>query len=177
MNATRNCSVDGCAKLRSQRRQYCSMHYYRLRRHGSLANPVPSEAERYWAKVEKTDSCWLWTGTDNGRGYGFFPIGGRYVQAHRYAYTIAKGEIPDGLTIDHLCRVRNCVNPDHLEAVTHKENIRRMQDATGTGWVVTHCPVGHEYLPENTYIDPKGSRCCKACRVENTRRWRLKNSR
>lgn len=177
MESTRTCTVDGCDKDRSQRRLYCSMHYYRVHTHGSTDDPRPSEDERFWSKIRKTSGCWLWGGTENGRGYGFFPVGGKYVQAHRYAYEKLRGKIPAGLTIDHLCRVTLCVNPAHLEPVTQRVNTRRAQAANGRGWVVTHCPQGHEYTLENTYIEPKGSRSCRTCRVERTRQWRQQNSR
>ncbi len=78
--------------------------------------------ERFWANVDKTTTCWLWTGRLNWRGYGEISVKNKFVKAHRYAYEFLEAPIPEGLEIDHLCRVRNCVNPDHLEAVTHKEN-------------------------------------------------------
>jgi hypothetical protein len=91
-----------------------------------------SEAERFWSKVDRTDSsgCWLWLGQRNAWGYGHFRrtvVLGTYVavKAHRYAYTLAIGPIPPGLTLDHLCGRPACVRPDHLEPVTNAENLRR----------------------------------------------------
>lgn len=88
--------------------------------------------QRFWARVEKTDECWLWLGGGCGNGYGHFRGGEvgidgrrRYVLSHRWAYEQAVGPIGDGLEIDHLCRTKTCVNPGHLEAVTHEVNIRR----------------------------------------------------
>ena len=82
--------------------------------------------ERFWAKVKKTDGCWLWTGWKNDRGYGNFEVDStRTVKAHRFAYEVLVGPIPDGLTLDHLCRNPSCVNPEHLEPVTLRENIMR----------------------------------------------------
>lgn len=84
---------------------------------------------RFWAQVERTDGCWYWRGRTIPDGYGHFRVGGetkRY--AHRMAYMWTKGPIATGMEIDHLCRVRNCVNPDHLEAVTRRENIRRSEN-------------------------------------------------
>ncbi len=86
---------------------------------------APAE-QRFWAKVSKTDECWLWTGSKND-GYGKFrPVANqRPVLAHRYAYELLVGPIPRDLTLDHLCRVHSCVNPEHLEPVTRRENILR----------------------------------------------------
>lgn len=84
-----------------------------------------STADRFWAKVEKTDTCWLWTGALNSRGYGCFAVGGVSQLAHRVSYQALNGAIPDGLTIDHLCCVKHCVRPSHLEAVTLRENCQR----------------------------------------------------
>ena len=81
--------------------------------------------QRFWAKVNKTPDCWLWTGGKHGYGYGRFYLHGRYVRAHRYAYELLVGAIPSGLVIDHLCRVRVCVNPAHLQPVTHQINCQR----------------------------------------------------
>lgn len=123
--------------------------------------------DRFWSKVETSaDGCWLWTAARFRTGYGAFGIGGFQVgYAHRIAYLTLIGPIPPGLELDHLCRVRHCVNPLHLEPVTHSENVRR-----GTAWHVmagmqrakTHCPSGHPYAGENLYRY-KGKRMCRAC--------------
>jgi hypothetical protein len=93
-----------------------------------------SVEERFWAKVEKTDGCWLWTGAISGksgtasaaRGYGYFGVTSKkIVRAHRWAYETLVGPIPEGMELDHLCHITTCVNPNHLEAVTHLENVRR----------------------------------------------------
>ena len=88
-------------------------------------NSQPGVQERFWAKVRKTDGCWLWTGSHNGLGYGTIRSVGRKMYVHRYSYELLVGPIPAGLELDHLCRVPGCVNPDHLEPVTHAENLRR----------------------------------------------------
>lgn len=93
---------------------------------------MTSTAERFWRKVTKTDRCWLWTGSLQSRGYGCVGFGGKRYLAHRLAYEWLVGPIPDGLTIDHLCRVKACVNPAHLEPVTGAENTRRHFDSAGT---------------------------------------------
>jgi hypothetical protein len=109
--------------------------------------------------------CWLWCGGVAKNGYGRFWFDGETVSAHRASYIIHKGSIEDNLTIDHLCRVRRCVNPDHLEAVTIGDNWRR---ATV---LITHCPKGHEYNEKNTYIGKKGDRQCRVCRNESQKRY------
>jgi hypothetical protein len=77
---------------------------------------------RFWSKVTKTETCWIWTGSDNAIGYGRISVDGRLHYAHRWSYEQARGPIPDGWVVDHLCRTPQCVNPSHLEAVTHHEN-------------------------------------------------------
>lgn len=81
--------------------------------------------ERFWKKVIQKDKCWLWTASLDRDGYARIAIGGKVRFAHRISYESYKGPIPQGMSIDHLCRTRNCVNPNHLEAVTHKENVNR----------------------------------------------------
>jgi hypothetical protein len=91
--------------------------------------------ERFWAKVDKTDTCWLWTGYVHPKGYGrFYPGGGRGTQivyAHRFSFELAHGPMPEGMEADHLCRVRHCVNPEHLEAVTRRVNLDRRNEVHG----------------------------------------------
>lgn len=114
-------------------------------------------ADGFWSRVEKTGSCWLWKSTVGRNGYGYFRTTKRNRLAHRVAYELVVGPIPDGLHLDHLCRVRHCVNPSHLEPVTPGENIRRGEPANRT-----HCPREHEYTPENTRVRG-GKRHCLAC--------------
>jgi HNH endonuclease len=87
--------------------------------------PVNEQA-RFWTKVDKTDKCWNWKGCLRN-GYGLVKMKGKMRQASRVAFELVKGEIPDGLEIDHICQNTLCVNPDHLEAVTHRENVRRIE--------------------------------------------------
>jgi hypothetical protein len=119
--------------------------------------------ERFMAKVEKTDSCWIWTAQCTPGGYGRFKIGGRPLRAHRVAYELLVGPIPEGLVLDHLCRVRHCVNPAHLEPVTQRENVLRGDAVGAVNAAKTHCPQGHPYDQLNTLMEA-GSRRCLACK-------------
>lgn len=120
---------------------------------------------RFFAKVEKTDSCWNWTACTNDNGYGLIWVyeAQTKLYAHRVSYEIHVGPIPEGLHIDHLCRNRGCVNPDHLEPVTGAENNRRV------AVLRTHCPQGHPYDGDNVCIY-RGHRRCRACDRERHRR-------
>ena len=127
--------------------------------------------ERMWAMMspEPFSGCWLWMGYITPQGYGrSSEAGGKSDFAHRIAYRALRGPIPAGLHLDHLCRVRCCINPAHLEPVTPAETIRRgetgIQEARKT-----HCPQGHEYTPENTRISC-GSRICRACAKVHARK-------
>jgi hypothetical protein len=100
-------------------------------------------------------------------GYGHIGTrDGGHVQAHRLSYEIHKGPIPDGLVIDHLCRVRACVNPEHLEPVTHHENIARGISRISENMVKTHCMRGHPFNEKNTYWAKDGTeRVCRKCKT------------
>jgi len=129
---------------------------------------------RFWSKVRRSPKgCWLWTGAIAKSGYGTFSLNGRTEYAHRVAWLELIGPIPQGLEIDHVkCGRHRCVNPAHLRVVTHAQNMaREMPKAWEGNLKKTHCPAGHEYTAENTYMGPKG-RDCRACRLEATRRWR-----
>ena len=118
-----------------------------------------------YSLVNLNNGCQLWTAACDQDGYGMVWYQGRGVRVHRVAWELKYGEIPEGLELDHLCRVRNCLNTDHLEVVTHAENVRRGDRSNYGGKhnkVKTHCPQGHEYNEENTHYG-KTSRSCRAC--------------
>lgn len=143
--------------------------------------------------IDDETGCWLWSSSTTGDGYGTGSIGGEAFLAHRWAYERLKQPIPDGLEIDHLCRTRNCVNPEHLEVVTHRENMHRSPFFANGGWreigamgaavtnakrwgahpgrprldLTTPCRSGHEKTPENGYVR-QGRWVCRICR----RRWK-----
>lgn len=115
---------------------------------------------RFWSRIDTRGPCWLFWGRRAKNGYGLFWDGLKTVLAHRWAYAHRPDgtlvDIPRGLTLDHLCGVKACVNPSHLEPVTNLENNRRATRGK------THCKHGHEFTPENTY-QWRGSRICRTC--------------
>lgn len=166
------CRVEDCDKP-SGTRGWCSMHYGRVRRHGSPAGGHPRLPwpQNVHARINRTGTCWLWTGSLNNRGYGQVAgPDGRLLLAHRAVYELFVGPIPEGLTIDHLCRVRACCNPAHLEPVTHAENVLRGLSPSAVHASATHCPQGHPYDDENTHLSREGWRSCKECNRSRARR-------
>ena len=117
------------------------------------------------AHINEFTGCHEWTGAVAGR-YGQMRVDGRQQPAHRVAYELSRGEIPEGLELDHLCKTPLCVNPDHLEPVTRKENVRRSDVGKATGARTrqkTHCPAGHPYTGPNL-VTTTGYRRCRECR-------------
>ena len=134
---------------------------------------------RFWNKVQPcpTSGCWLWTGS-TARGYGRFSFEGSPKLAHRVAYSTHFGSIENGMHLDHLCRVRRCVNPLHLEPVTGAENTRR--GLAGINNIVKRtCPRGHEYDADNTFFISNRfrsgiSRACRICKNERNAAYRAR---
>ena len=128
---------------------------------------------RFWMRVTR-EYHWLWTGGTATNGYGRADVDGRNQAAHRVAYEWLVGPIPTGLELDHLCGVRNCVNPAHLEPVTHKENIARGDTITSRASAKTHCPRGHELAGQNLVPSSlrKGRRDCLTCSRQRARDYR-----
>lgn len=132
-------------------------------------NLSTSDLARFWSKVDKTSTCWLWTGRTHD-GYGRFELGRKSLRAHRVSFTLAGGEIPEGLVLDHICRVRNCVNPEHLRAVDNKANVLAGIGLSALNARKTHCKRGHEFTTENTRVNVNGARICRACESEKNRK-------
>lgn len=129
----------------------------------------------FYARVKLPDEngCMRWHGSHTHDGYAQFRSRrAGHMYAHRYAYELMVGPIPEGLQLDHLCKVRDCCTPDHLEPVTHAENTRRSDAGKTVGARMrakTHCPRNHPYDEENTHINKKGARNCKECRRTSSR--------
>jgi hypothetical protein len=130
--------------------------------------------DRLLPKLRREGDCLVFTGCIEKSGYGRISENYRSVLAHRVSYEAAKGPVPDGLQLDHLCRNRACCNPDHLEPVTRSENAKR--GLTGNHMKAllaeTHCKRGHEFTPENTYRQSNGARECRACKRASRQRSR-----
>jgi HNH endonuclease len=174
-------------------RGWCTKHYNRWRRHGDPLWEPPQYTlfERFWLKVKfdgpipercpELGPCWPWDAGITGAGYGLFsipkPSGGfSSVCAHQFSYWLCVGDVPTPLELDHLCRNRWCVNPSHLEAVTHRENMLRSESPVAYNVIKTFCPQEHEYTEDNTIIKTDGSRVCKACNREQWHRWKERQS-
>lgn len=130
--------------------------------------------DTFWAKTTRTD-CIVWTGAVNGKGYPCFAVAGRSQLAHRLAWEDARGPIPEDMTIDHTCRVRNCVNVDHLELVSGAENNRRARVSAGY-FVGGQCGRGHDLTDESTKTSKRGRLICKPCAQEDSRAARRRDN-
>lgn len=121
--------------------------------------------QRFWLKVNKTpNGCWEWTGAKSD-GYGYAWFSPKRLLAHRVSYELTKGKIPEGLVLDHLCRNRGCVNPEHLEPVTNVENVLRGFGAGAINAVKNHCKRGHLFTEENSYKVKDGKGCVECRRI------------
>lgn len=131
----------------------------------------------FWAQIDRSggdDACWLWTGSKSTHGYGLRNHNGRNRLVHIIVYELSNGRVPKGLELDHLCRNTSCVNPRHLEAVTHRVNILRGDTFAAKHATKTHCPKGHPYDDSNTRYRKCGRRACKKCSAERCRLWHAK---
>ncbi len=179
------CSIDGCERL-VRCRKMCSLHYNRWRRDLDMDAPPIQRKQRSqdtrffkltkWGEPSEhrpdLGPCLLWMGSDNGNGYGQFQYDGHNGYAHRYAWERVHGPIPEGQTVDHLCRVRRCVNDAHFELTDGVDNYLR--------GVATRekCPQGHEYTPDNLYFKRSrpGIRLCLRCKMATTKRGGLRRT-
>ena len=121
----RLCEIDGCERPHKAR-GWCRNHYQMWQKHGDplfVMDWTTTLETRFWAKVTKTETCWLWTGAHTTKGYGrIWTLGGRHAPAHHVAWELLHGPLPDGTLLDHACHVPACVNPDHLRIATVKQN-------------------------------------------------------
>ncbi len=170
------CPQCGRERIVGYRQRIYARHYITFCRSCTENNKIRKPIlERFWEKVyiDKPSSCWKWIAGCTEKGYGHFNIAYKEnAKAHKFAFELFFGEVPIGLELDHLCRNRNCINPFHLEIVTHQENMRRGH-FVGTGLhnrIKTHCLKGHPYNIENTYINPAGKRNCRICLKESNAR-------
>lgn len=171
--AQATCSVPDCTTP-SRARGMCNLHYRRLRRTGRVDRP--SLEERFFAHVtEDANGCWIFDKV-NDKGYALFHVDRIPVEGHRWCYLFLIGEVPAGLTLDHLCRVRRCVNPWHLDVVPHRINILRGVGPAAVNAKRTQCVDGHPFTRENTYVTPDGRRQCRICMRRRAEKYQQRRS-
>ena len=137
----------------------------------------PKQVARFWSKVQTGDGCWKWDGAIASHGYGVLNVNGRIKRAHRVAWELLNGPIPERAVVLHSCDTPSCVNPLHLSIGTQAQNLADMWAKGRAGGrpaaqaAQTHCKRGHEFNDANTYMTPKGQRTCRACRrLHNAKR-------
>lgn len=136
-----------------------------------------SDLLRFYRKLDRIDGCWIWNGKKARNVYGGFYFLGKWLMAHRVSYEHFIGVIPEELVIDHLCRNKLCVNPDHLEAVSGTENTLRGIGPTAINAAKTECIWGHEFSEENTRVDKHGYRICRTCQRVRKQSWKNKQQK
>ena len=172
-NPGRGCAVPGCGQPHVAH-GYCGPHNHRYVRTGDpLGSQRMSLGERLDASTDKSGECWIWTGVRNKSGYGRIYVHdkGRPMLAHRVAYELRRGPIPDALVIDHLCRTPACINPAHMEVVTNDENFRRGLGNKYRNGMADTCKHGHPMSGDNVYVRPGGSYECRECKRAQMRRF------
>lgn len=142
---------------------------------GGIDVAKPTLERRLWPRIDRqADGCWLWIGGRDSQGYGEIWTGEAMRRVHQIVYELLVGLVPAGLQLDHLCRVRHCCRPDHLEPVTRRENIARGKGFTAINGRKVACHAGHPFEGANLYITPDGKRSCRECRRQRMRRWRAR---
>lgn len=129
--------------------------------------------DRFWAKVEVSETCWEWQGYRTRLGYGQIKVAGRVVYAHRFALEASGEVLDDALVVDHLCRNRACVRPSHLEQVSQRVNVLRGESPMAHQARQAECKRGHAFTDDNTITDRVGKRRCRTCHLA----WRRENER
>jgi hypothetical protein len=129
-----------------------------------LTLPIETLKARLLRQSIDSNGCRVWLGGKGSTGYGYIKIDHSQRLVHRVAYEVYKGAIPEGYQIDHLCKNTSCINPQHLEAVTQRENILRSNSFAAINSKKTECINGHSLIGDNVYIKPNGARNCKECR-------------
>ena len=160
------CSVENCDRGAPIVSGLCVLHRQRMRRIGTTE--LPTVEELFWSHVvTMPNGCMEWTGATDPKGYGHGTVNGGHFAAHRRAWELANGPIPNGLHVCHHCDNPPCCNPEHLFLGTMKDNMMDMV-SKGRSWQQrkTHCPQGHEYAGENLYVLPAGGRACRTCARE-----------
>lgn len=174
-----------CSRRKCDRKHYarglCRLHYDRLwwANGKHLEHELLTLEDRFWAKVQKTKTCWLWTGSTYKSGHGQIWNGKKLERAHRVSWRLKHGKIPKGMKVCHHCDVPGCVRPSHLFLGTQKDN---MEDAARKGRIrnqntgKTHCARGHKFDKLNTYVLPNGHRQCRKCRNRRQQKRRRSNA-